>query len=198
MYVLEKREDSVYIGYPAEERCTADTRYKIKAFLIWALIAIPITALGFIFGSIGHGVLFFIVLGFGGLYICVNAIKRAEISYFSVLLDREGVHEIWDYPHQKIEKTLRWEEIRYYNQFSRVIGGSCLGWWNVILFSAENASDRDRIKRIRKIWRSSMQYEIKYRDTPNNIYIVASPSQGEHLNQIILNFINETENCIQT
>ena len=193
MYVLRNENDCIFIGYPPEERRVADAKYKIKVFLIWILIALPITVLGFVFGSIGHGILFFSVLGFGGLYLCINMIKRVEIAYFSVLIDRDGVHEIWDYPKNKTEKHLRWDEIRYFHRYPRVVGGSSLGWWDVILFSSDEEKESVRKKRIRKVWRSSMQYEMKYREIPNNIFIVADPSQGELLNRMISDFAKRME-----
>ena len=66
--------------------------------------------------------------------------------------------------------------------------------FDCILFSSEDMEDQYREKHIRKIWGSTMQYEIKFREVPNSIFIVIRSTAGEALYNEIIRFAKEKLN----
>ena len=192
-FYLEEKNNKLVLRYPqSEDDSDFDRKFIIIMFSLWALIAGTITAVPLFMHKYAHAILFFIVLGIGGLFICINVAKRTEMKYYSVQIDNNGIHEIWNYPNKTLSKTIFWNDLRYRNIYNCVVSraGKPSLPFDCILFSSELIDDKTRIKQIRKIWRSSMQYELKFRDVEKNIFIMVRSSEGETVYAYLSDYID--------
>ena len=192
-YSIKNENDSIMIQFPNEKADEKENRkFKIILFTAWAIVSMGITLFFLFTQYYAHAVLFFLILGVGGLYICLNIVKREEMKYFSVLINTEGVHEIWNYPNKPIKKTLKWDDLKYFDLLSKVtiVAGKPSLPYACILFSCDEKEESDRRKQIRKVWSSSMQYEIKFRDIPNNIFLMIDDREGDAFYKFILDYMH--------
>ena len=190
-YEVSQADDCVEIRFPQlDDSEKIDKRFVFTMFLIWGLITLGLTLFTLLIHEYAISVLFFIVIGLGGLYICINVLKRAETRFFSVVLDKDGICEKWEYPDQIIEKALKWEELSDCLLFPYVVGrGRPPQWYDVIVFSKVKQDEQTLRKTIRKTWKSSMQYELKFRNISDSIFIVIDSENGEQLYQLLKEFI---------
>ena len=173
-----------------------DTKFKVLVFLIWGIVSFGLTIFATLTGSIAHGIIFFLVLVVIGFFLCLNYCKRSEVKYFSVIIDSVGVHEIWNDPENRFQKTIKWENLYCFDIFYDIdhVPGKSNIMYNCMLFSSENMDYKFRKKQIRKIKTSSMQYELKFREVPNSVFIVIRSTAGEALYNEIIRFAKEKLN----
>ena len=198
-YQISEDDQEMKIGFcNTEDGKEIDTKFKVLVFLIWGIVSWGLTIFATLTGSIAHGIIFFIVLVVIGGFLCVAYCKRSEVKYFSVIIDSDGVHEIWNDPEKRFQKTVKWEDLYCFDIFYRIgrikQGAHKSILYDCILFSSENIENQYREKQIRKIWGSTMQYEIKFREVPNSIFIVIRSTAGEALYNEIIRFAKEKLN----
>lgn len=198
-YQISEDDQEMKIGFcNTEDGKEIDTKFKVLVFLIWGIVSFGLTIFATLTGSIAHGIIFFLVLVVIGFFLCLNYCKRSEVKYFSVIIDSVGVHEIWNDPGNRFQKTIKWEDLRCSGIFCSVVkiqqGVRNSMAFDCILFSSEDMEDQYREKHIRKIWGSTMQYEIKFREVPNSIFIVIRSTAGEALYNEIIRFAKEKLN----
>ena len=190
-YTIDKSNDQITLKYSnANYDEKKEKKFSVVALLVWlTLTIVPIVAFWVVEQSIPHIILWLAVFGGGGLYLYINLCKREEVKYFSIVFDCEGVHEIWNYPDKRINKTIDWNDLKYFKHFPMVVGlGKPPLFYDCIVFSFDELSDRLTRKFIRKIWKSSMQYEIKFRNFEHGIFLVCRSEYGEALYKEIFEF----------
>ena len=195
-YQILEDDQTIKIGFcNAEDGKEIDTKFKVLVFLIWGIVSFGLTIFATLTGSIAHGIIFFLVLVVIGFFLCLNYCKRSEVKYFSVIIDSVGVHEIWNDPGNRFQKTIKWEDLYCFDIFYDIdhVPGKSKILYDCILFSSENMEYQYRKKQIRRIKRSSMQYELKFREIPKNIFIIIE-SNGEFLYNEIIRFTKEKLN----
>ena len=195
-YQISEDDQEMKIGFcNTEDGKEIDTKFKVLVFLIWGIVSFGLTIFATLTGSIAHGIIFFLVLVVIGFFLCLNYCKRSEVKYFSVIIDSVGVHEIWNDPGNRFQKTIKWEDLYCFDIFYDIdhVPGKSKILYDCILFSSENMEYQYRKKQIRRIKRSSMQYELKFREIPKNIFIIIE-SNGEFLYNEIIRFTKEKLN----
>lgn len=190
-YEIIQDESQLTIKYEnANADAKEEKKAKILGWSIWAIMTVAFVSLFVCFKAYGHAILFFIVLGLGGFYLCFNLNKREEVKYFSVVFDRQGVHEIWNYPNNVITKDIDWKDLKTKFHFSSVVMIATKPSipYDCIAFSTEELDEKLTRKLVRKTWQSSMQYETKFRNIPNSIFIMTPSTHGEALYNMIQSF----------
>ena len=161
-----------------------ERRTKVFLFFIWGIFSFSLTAVPFFMKLYAHTIIFFLVLVIGGFVICINIIKRSEVKYFSVIVDKTGVHEVWNNPEQPFQKTILWDDLRYFNHLEEVfaVGSTRPSTpYDCIVFSAEDVEDEEVIKAVRKVMRKSMQYEKVFKEYEESIFIIVETQEGKRL-----------------
>ena len=200
-YCVIQTEEKLTIQFPdADENGEVDLNFKIMVFAVWALISFGFLLFWIFMQGYGQAVLFFLIFGVGGLYLCIGLLKRSEVQFFHLVLDAEGVHEIWTDPKALFQKDITWEQLVYYGYLQNV---ACVGgrgakkYYDCIVFSTEDKLEKMRKIQIRKVFNSSMQYEIKFKEVPNNIFLILSGRGSEEIAECIYSFVTKYVKVIE-
>ncbi len=193
-FSLEEIDNKLILRYPySKDDEKLDLKFKILLFSVWILATTVPTAVSLFLHRYAHAALFFVIFGGGGLYIVINIIKREVLKYYSVQVDNDGIHEIWSFPNKVESKTILWENLKCSNIYVDIVKTSAKPpiLYDCILFSSESTDDAKQIKFIRKTFGSSLQYELKFRNVRNSIYIIVRSNEGEVIYDYIVSYVNK-------
>ena len=168
-----------------------DKVIRVLVLTIGMLLAGAFTFVGYRYGSIAHAILFFFVAGIGGFYVLWNLTKRSEMKYFSVIVDDTGIHEKWNYPNKPTVKTIGWNELRFCKCFREIVfgPGNPAPRYDCLVFSKAEQDEKFLNSHIRNVYLNhSMDYELKFRDDPNSIFIIIESHSGIALYEEMLQF----------
>ena len=193
IYQIITEDDSLTIKFAnADSTEKDDKRFKIFAFILWGVLSFGITVIPLILQKYAHAILFFIIFFGGGLAICLGVTKRSSVKYFSVVIDKNGINEIWKSPENPFHKTILWGDLIYFNRLEQVFSLATKPpqSYDCIVFSSERLNDDDVRKNVRKVVRNSMQYEEKFKQFDHSIFIVIESSNSDRIYEEIKTFAN--------
>ena len=166
-------------------------RNQIKRACIVAVgmaIAVGLTLFALIYMTYAHAIIFFLVFCAGGFYLLLYYTKHLDIKHTCVLVDNDGLHEMWVNSKHPSKKTIEWKKLKFYKLFPRIVYDQDSSY-DCIVFSKKEQNEKRLVAWICKTWRDcKYDYEAKFKRNANSVFIIVRSSLGMDTYQKILDY----------
>ena len=168
-----------------------DKRKLILFCTIWTFLTLGPACYCFLNQKSVSATAIFLLLGFAGLFIAFPLLFARDVDlthkkYYSVIINKKGISEVWDFPEGKFEKTLLWKDVKYSGLVLTTVSMVTeLRNVEFIVYSSEGTNEVYFRPIIKKAWDLD-QYDLKLKDLEHTIFIYAP---GLEMSKLIDNFL---------